>query len=239
MNLLIPIVFAALSSSDAIVTILNSPSASGVARYDEAKRVLERDAAAGAPVQQFLLAVAVNDGKSRDEYLSSSRGKIVKMAHERNNPLAWYLLSLENNDLKMLHRAAQGGNVQALNALGTIAIQETLRSSQMPSNLVEKVLSRSFDYFRQAAEKRDPNAFINLGSCYMRGIGCRQDPVLAFASFESAARAGHPEGMDYLSAAYQNGHGVKKDENLSLFWRMKAAALRGDKNAVKWLKERK
>ena len=50
---------------------------------------------------------------------------------------------------------------------------------------------------------------------------------------------GHPEGMDYVSACYQFGHGTERDDDLSLLWRMRAKALRGDKNAAEWLRSRK
>lgn len=239
MSIAAALVLAAMTSADAIVVMLNSPGSVSAGRYAEAKALVERDAKAGAPVQQFLVAVNTDDKNLREKYLKASKGKITAMAEKRDNALAWYLLSLENNDLKLLYRAARLGNVQALNAMGTIAIQEVMTAKNLNSNAVEKVMSKSFDCFRKAAAEHDPNGYINLGACYLRGIGCRQDPVMAFSSFLSAAKAGHPEGMDYVSAAYQNGHGVEKDERLSLWWRMKAKSLRGDKDAAKWLKEKK
>lgn len=239
MNFVSAVFFALMTSAEAIVTMLNSPSSVSASQYAEARAIVARDAQAGAPVQQYLIAVNSDDEKLKSKYLESSKPKITAMAERRDNPLAWYLLSLENNDLKLLYKAAKGGNVQALNAMGTIAIQEAMTLKNISSNQQEKVFSKAFDCFRRAAAERDPNGFINLGTCYLRGIGCRQDPVMAFESFASAAKAGHPEGMDYVSAAYQNGHGVKKNDRLSLWWRMKARSLRGDKNAAKWLKERK
>jgi TPR repeat protein len=161
------------------------------------------------------------------------------LAEKKDNPLAWYLLSLENNNLKLLQRAAEGGNVQALNALGTIATSEAIASKKLSSDAVAKILKKCFGYFGQAAAMRDANALINLGSCYLRGLGCTPDHALAFECFRSAAKLGHPEGMDYMSACYELGHGVKKDANLSLLWKMRARALRGDEAAAKWLKERK
>ena len=73
----------------------------------------------------------------------------------------------------------------------------------------------------------------------MRGFGCRQDLVFAFECFKSAAEAGHPEGMDNVSACYQLGHGVAPNTELSLFWAMRGRAARGDEAAAKWLRERK
>ena len=44
-----------------------------------------------------------------------------------------------------------------------------------------------FCCFRRAAAQRDPNGFINLGTCYLRGLGCKADLSLAFACFKAAA----------------------------------------------------
>ena len=161
------------------------------------------------------------------------------MAEKKNNSLAWYLLAKELNDFELLKKAAEGGNVQALNALGTIATQEALARNAISSNALESILHTSFDYFRKAAALRDPNGFINLGTCYLRGFGCKKDMAMAFACFMAAAEMGHPEGMDNVSACYQFGHGVKKDSGLSLQWAMRGRAARGDEAAAKWLKERR
>lgn len=201
--------------------------------------MVEREAAEGRPLQQFIVGVLSEDGNLREKYLDASRGRIRAMAEKKNNPLAWYLLSLETNDLKLLRRAAEGGNVQALNAMGTIATAEALNSGRLSSDDVAKILKKCFGYFGQAAAMRDANGFINLGACYMRGLGCTPDMALAFECFRSAAKLGHPEGMDNMSACYELGHGVKKNDELSLLWKMRARAVRGDEAAAKWLKERK
>jgi TPR repeat protein len=239
MSLLFAALFATLTTADAVATLLNSPSSTSPARFAQAKELVEREAAEGKPLQQFVIGVLSDDEKLRRKYLESSRARIKAMAEKKNNPLAWYLLSLENNDLKLLQRAAEGGNVQALNALGTIATSEAIASKKLSSDAVAKILKKCFGYFGQAAAMRDANALINLGSCYMRGLGCTPDQALAFECFRSAAKLGHPEGMDYMSACYEHGHGVKKDAELSLLWKMRGRALRGDESAAKWLKDRK
>ena len=229
----------AMTSADALATVLNSPTASGVKTFAAAKAMVEREAAEGHPLQQFVIGVTTDDKELAKKYLDASRGRIRELAALKDNPLAWYLLSLENNDFRLLRRAANGGNVQALNALGTIVTQEACRSRANDTNKLEKVLAKSFGYFSRAAEKRDPNGFVNLGACYLSGMGCQQDMELAFQCFRSAAELGHPEAMDNIAAMYQFGHGVKKDAELSLFWTMRGRAARGDEAAAKWLRDRK
>ena len=231
--------FLAMTSADAVATLLNSPSSCGVKTYATATEIVSKDAAAGKPLQQFVFGLTSKDRERANAYLDASRPKIRQLAEQKDNPLAWYLLSMEKNDFKMLRRAAEGGNVQALNALGTIATSEAFSRSDIATNELENILVKSLDYFRKAAAKRDPNGFINLGTCYLRGFGCDPDKALAVECFRAAAEAGHPEGMDNLSACYQFGHGVPKDDTLSLLWAMRAKALRGDEAAAKWLKERK
>ena len=232
------ILMAALSSSDAVATLLNSRSSVSVARYNSALELVKKEAKEGKPLQQFVIAVTTDDKSLASKYLAASREKIKFVAEKRDNPLAWYLLSLERNDYKCLQKAAQGGNVQALNALGTIATQEAFNRN-VSSNALEKILARSYDCFKKAAAKKDPNGYINLGTCYLRGFGCDIDLAMAFECFKAAANAGHPEGMDNLSACYELGHGVAKSAELSLYWRMRAKAFRGDKAAAAWLKDRR
>ena len=235
----LPLLFA-MTSADAVAVMLNSPSACSVRTYEVARETVEREAAAGKPLQQFVIGVTTDDKKLAKRYLDASRERIRFLAAQKDNPLAWYLLSLEANDLKLLRRAANGGNVQALNALGTIVTSEAFdKKNGVSTNDIEVILKKSFDYFRRAAMQRDPNGYINLGTCYLRGFGCRQDLKMAFDCFKAAAEAGHPEGMDNVSACYQFGHGVAPNTELSLFWAMRGRAARGDEAAAKWLRERR
>ena len=235
----VSLMFAAMSSADAVAVILNSKNATSKRNYEAAREIVEQDAATGKPLQQFVIGVTTDDQDLAKRYLDASRDKIHALAEKKNNPMAWYLLSMENNDFKMLQKAADGGNVQALNALGSIAIQEALSRNSVSSNGLERILARGYKFFHQAAVQHDANGFINLGTCYLRGFGCRQDMAMAFNCFRAAAELGHPEGMDNVSACYQFGHGVKKDNELCLWWAMRGRAMRGDEAAAKWLKERR
>ena len=235
----VSLMFAAMSSADAVAVILNSKNATSKRNYEAAREIVEQDAAAGKPLQQFVIGVTTEDKDLAKRYLDASRDKIHALAEKKNNPMAWYLLSMENNDFKMLQRAADGGNVQALNALGSIAIQEALSRNSVSSNGLERILARGYGFFRKAAVQRDANGFINLGTCYLRGFGCKQDMPMAFSCFRAAAELGHPEGMDNVSACYQFGHGVEKDNERCLWWAMRGRAVRGDEAAAKWLKERR
>ena len=239
MMVLASVMLAVMTSADAIVTMLNTSNSCSKVVYEEARRIVESEAAKGQPLQQFIMAMNTDDAALAERYLAASRERIKILAETKNNPLAWYVLSLEDNNFTFLKRAADGGNVQALNALGTIEISNTLNMTNTAPIVINGIYRKCFKMFSQAAATGDANSFINLGTCYMRGYGCEQNLELAFQSFRTAAEKGHPEGMDYVAAALQNGHGVKQDLEASLLWTMKARALRGDEAAAKWLRERK
>ena len=229
---------AAMTSQQAILTILNSPSSSSVEVYAEARaRVLE-EAKAGKVLQQFVVGVALPGEKNAARYLAASHGKIERLARTTDNALAWYLLSLTTNDVACLKRAVRGGNVQALNAYGTLLVETATATAHKKEKIAtcEAALLKAYEVFRQAAMKGDPNGFVNLGTCYMRGFGCERNLALAHECFLSAARAGHPEAMGYVAADYQLGNGVEANASESLLWTMKSKALQGDAAAREWLR---
>ena len=231
------ILLAAMTSEHALVTLLNSPTSTSPRLYAEAESIVLREAKEGKVLQQFVIGVTTKDKALAETYLDRSRARIEALAKKTNNSLAWYLVSLDKNDMTALKKAVEGGNVQALNAYGTLLVQAATSAREGASTNVQmKAVRRGYDCFRQAATKGDPNGFVNLGTCYLRGLGCPPNPVLAHECFMSAARAGHPEGMDYVAADYQLGVGVEKNERLSLVWTMKARAYRGDKAAAAWLR---
>ena len=239
MILALAVLLATMSSSDAVVCLLNAPTSCGKKAYAEAMAVVERDAKAGKPLQQFVLGVTrTDDPKLAEKYLDASRGRIYEMAEKTNNPMAWYLMSVEKNDVACLQKAADGGNVQALNALGTLILSEAMARRNADTNQLEVSFRKCFKCFQQAARQKDPNGFVNLGTCFLRGFGCKQDMKAAVRCYEAAAALGHPEAMDNLSAAYQLGHGVEADSEKSLVWAVRARALRGDHAAEEWLRER-
>ena len=212
---------AADSSSEAIIRLLNSRASGSPKDYVEAAEVVAADAAIGRPLQQFVIAVVANDAdlppklrlkpEKRAEYLDKSRDKIRLLAEKKNNSLAWYLLSLERNDRKYLKLAADGDNVQALNAWGTMTLTDALYGSGMDTNEVDEVMAKCFGCFKRAADMGDANGLYNLGMCYLRGYGCKEDQSLAFKFLRASAEKGHPEAINNLGGFYRDGTVVQKN----------------------------
>ncbi len=214
---------AAPSSSDAIITVLNSKTAGSDKHYNEALSVLASDAKSGKIVQQFLMALISREGnlpsnlsiseKLCNEYMEKSRPKIHEMARKRNNSLAWFLIFLETNEPAILEHAANLGNVQALNAYGMLKMSkamEVLVSSPEEANVMMK---ECFESFARAADMGDANALNSLGICYQNGYGTLKDDNAAFKSFSKAAEQAHPEAINNMGRFYREGVVVKKDLN--------------------------
>ena len=222
-------------SSEAIVTLLNSRASGSRSEFKEAAKIVAADAKKGRPLQQFVIALVANDSdlpkklrltpEMRKEYLDQARDKIRRLAEEKNNALAWYLLSLEKNDMAFLKRAADGNNVQALNAWGTITLTDALRNPSMDTNDVERVLVKCFGIFKKAADAGDSNGLYNLGMCYMQGYGCVQDQDLAYKCFLASAEAGHPESINNVGGFYRDGIVVRANPETAAKWFARSADL--------------
>ena len=226
---------AADKASEAIVTLLNSRASGSRSEFREAAKIVAASAKEGRPLQQFVIALVANDKdlprklrlkpETRREYLDQARDKIRRLAEEKNNALAWYLLSLEKNDMSFLKRAADGDNVQALNAWGTITLTNAFRDPSVDTNEVARTLVKCFGLFKKAADKGDANGLYNLGMCYMQGYGCVPDEDLAYKCFRTSAEAGHPEAINNIGGFYRDGIVVRANPETAAKWFSKSAEL--------------
>lgn len=218
--------------ANAIVRLLNSRASGSPKGYADAAAEIAADAAAGKPLQGFVLAIVSEepdappaarlDKETRERYLTASRERIRKLAHRTNNSLAWYLLSIDSGDTNLLQRAALGGNVQALNAWGSMLVNTVVARSS-DTNEIARVLEEAVGLFKQAAGQGDANGLYNLGMCHARGLGTPRDDEKAFDCFRSAAEKGHPEAINNIGWFFREGRIVGKDLELSTKWFKKSA----------------
>ena len=208
-----------ISQSEAICRFLNSKTAQGPKLFEAAAQRVASDAEKGFPLQSFMMAVHPDlpeslklDEETRRKYLERSRAKILQLAEQRNNSLAWYLLALETDNLEMLERSASLGNVQALNAWGTYLLDKG-------------ELEKAFTQFKEASAKKDANGLYNLGMCYMQGVGCEQNGKLGFECFRTAAELGHPEAINNIGGCYRDGLVVEPSLEAAAEWFSKSADL--------------
>lgn len=221
-------------STAAIKTLLNTRSSGSPAVFDAAAKIVARDAANGKVLQRYLVALLSREkdapkalrisAATRDEYFESSRGRIKALAEKRNNSLAYYLLSMETNDLALLKKAADAGNIQAMNAYATICLNQAM-SGTAPTNIVAKAMAEGYEYFSKAADEKDPNGLYNLGMCYMRGYAVEPDPEKARECFFAAAKKDHPEAINNIGGFYRDGITLEQDPVKAARWFAKSADL--------------
>jgi len=225
----------ASDDGDALVKLLNSRSALSPKVYADAAVKVRASAEAGGVLQQYVIAIVSEDANApaaaklspqqRKQWLENSRTRIRQLAEQKDNPLAWYLVSLETNDAAALERAAEGGNVQAQNAWGTILVSQGLSTPATNSAKAVAMLQKGFDCFRSAAAKKDANGLYNMGMCYMQGYGCKTDAGRAFQCFRAAAEEGHPEAINNIGGFYRDGIVVATNAGVSVRWFKKSAEL--------------
>ena len=224
---------ACADPANAIMRLLNSQASGSVNGFATAAEEVAEQAKMGRPVYAYVLALVSRmpnpppaarlDEETRKKYLDGCRDKIKKLANEKNNSMAWYLLSLENNDRDLLHRAADAGNVQAMNAWGTYLVTRAVAETA-DTNEVNRILGVAHDYFKSAAGQGDANGLYNLGMCHLRGLGTPKDDQSAFNCFRSAAGMEHPEAINNIGLFFREGRVVEKDLEMSTKWFEKSAS---------------
>jgi len=226
-------------SQDAIMRLLNSKASGSPKSYEQAAAEVAQMAKGSArspktAVARILMAivsrepsapkVARLDPLTRDEYVRSSTNLLMRLATEKNNGLAWYLLSLETEDTNMLRRAAICGNPQALNAWGSLKVTTTLADA-LGEKETNEALREAFGLFRRAADQNDVNGMYNLGMCLARGLGTEVDMEAAFNCFRTAAERGHPEAINNIGYHFHEGIVVQKDLKLAARWYRRSSDL--------------
>lgn len=218
--------------ANAIMRLLNSRASGSKKEYAKAAEEVAEKAKTGSPVYGFVLALvsrepdappaAQMDDAMRTKYLDGCRDQIKQLALEKNNSMAWYLLSLETSDTNLLHRAADGGNIQAMNAWGAFILTRAI-AEDVSTNEQKRVMGLAYDYFKAAAKDGDANGLYNLGTCHARGYGTPQDDQSAFNCFRAAAEQGHPEALNNVGWFFREGRVVEKDLAMAARWFKKAA----------------
>jgi TPR repeat protein len=224
----------AVDPSNAVLRLLNSRASGSPRAYAEAAEEVAAQAKSGKAVYAFVLGLVSRerdappaarlDEATRKKYLDDNRGPIKKIAMERNNPMALYLLALDSGDTNLLHRAADAGNVQAENAWGSLIFSLALSDPSVTSNQMAHLMHQAHACFKDAAGKGDANGLYNLGMCLWRGLGTERDDQAAFNCFRAAAEKGHPEAINNIGAFFRDGSIVERDAELSAKWFAKSAS---------------
>ncbi len=217
---------------EAIARLLNARASGSVRGFEQAAEDVAELARQGRPPCPYVLAIVSRmpsppaaarlDEATRNKYLDDGRGELKRLATDNNDPMALYLLSLENNDRGFLQRAADAGNVQAMNVWGTYLVTHRAGATS-DTNEVNRILGEAVGYFKKAADKNDANGLYNLGMCYMQGLGVSQEDQKAFSYFRSAAEKDHPEAINNIGLFFREGRVEEKNLEQSAKWFEKSA----------------
>ena len=220
------------AQTNAIIRLFNAQASGDAYALEQAAEEVAEQARKGRPLYPYVLALASRmpnpppaarlDEATRNKYLDDWRDRIKRLATEKNNSMAWYLLSLDSGDTNLLHRAADGGNIQAQNAWGAFILAHSMDDG-VSTNEQRRVMGLAYDYFKKAADAGDANGLYNLGTCHARGYGTPQDDQSAFNCFRAAAEKGHPEAINNVGWFFREGRVVEKDLEMAARWFAKSA----------------
>lgn len=140
-----------------------------------------------------------------------------------NQAVTWYLKALDN------------GNTFALEGIFNSLDQETLHDSIKEQSIIQiqemanqkipqactiigylhakkQNYDSAFRLFQEAAQLGDPYAQLNLGYCFLRGIGTEIDFKQAFQYFEKSYLQGVQEASYELGRSYLQGRGIERNK---------------------------
>lgn len=134
--------------------------------------------------------------------------------------------------LKNLREAAEAGDAEAQNGLGSMYFSGEITSRGADGKLLDRDLETAAEWFSRAAEQGHVEAQFNLGLLYISGEGVSKDAAKALELFAQAAEQGNVDAQNNLGVMYLIGEGTEPDMDKALVWFEKAAA-QGNAEAIK------
>jgi TPR repeat protein len=128
--------------------------------------------------------------------------------------------------LRHLQRAAEGGFVTAMLALGELHETGRLGAPDLP---------QAMRWYALAAEAGSVDAMVELATGHYLGRGLPRDRAAAAHWYREAAKAGDVGAQYLIASMYETGDGVAQDLRLARYW-YEAAAKNGDEAAPGKLK---
>lgn len=110
---------------------------------------------------------------------------------------------------KHLRKAAQLGNLQAMNLYGRM-----LQNGEGgPTDLAEAAR-----WYTKSADRKNAVGEARLGVMYRDGLGVKRDPKTAFRLFLGSAGKGYRDGAYHAAKMYRSGAAGVRDDAKALYW---------------------
>lgn len=87
----------------------------------------------------------------------------------------------------------------------------------------DKTRKLSYSECKDAAKSGLPSALVDLGKCYLYGLGTMENPNAAVRCFDEAAQKGYPEAIHLMGDSYFYGLGTSKNYEIAFEYYTKAA----------------
>ncbi|MFI3290401.1 MAG: tetratricopeptide repeat protein [Opitutales bacterium] len=147
----------------------------------------------------------------------------IVYAADLNEAIYWYGRAVGQNNLDALSQLEKANDERNADIYATIAF--------MCKDGDEKSKKKAFNYFKKSASLGNAYSMSNLGMCYEKGVGVKQDHKKAFNLYLKAAKLGNNAAQFNLAKAYRAGRGVEVnfDEAFKYF---KLSAEQNNVNAI-------
>lgn len=127
--------------------------------------------------------------------------------------------------LGLLRRAAERGDVRAMNRLGNLLKE---------GRGVEQDLLQAAQWFEKAVAGGNLHATVALAGMYREGQGVPRNTDKAVQLYQKAASAGHPRALVQLGILHFKGEDVPQNDEQAVSY-FRQAALKGDPGAMVYL----
>jgi len=135
---------------------------------------------------------------------------------------------LSNNPyMANVYKQANEGNVES---------QKKLARAYELGHGVPKDLTKSFFWYKKAADANDAEAQYLIYNYYRTGRGEKKDNNLAFAYLLLSAKHGYARAQYEVALKYGTGTDVEKNDDESFMWAYRASK-QGYRNAVEYIEE--
>ena len=156
--------------------------------------------------EQNNFACELDSGKGCRQDVPKAQ-KYWRMAGNSGSGMAWSNLahSLYSEDKVDEAIECWTKSVKLGCATGAIALAKVM--------VLRKEYTKAFALAEATATRGHINAYLVLGSLYMKGQGCTKDLAKGFSWYKKAADGDHPVGLYKAGCCYLKGKGTSKDVN--------------------------
>lgn len=212
--------------------------------FENFKRAAE--IGSGHPKAMNVLGEMYRDGKGVEKNAETARDWFSKSA-ERGNSFGCYNYAMEllkddpenREAVELLRRAAHQRHLLSMVEYarclykGLVAADENTGRSEHDREAVSW-------WYHCATELKYPPAMHDLAQCFMDGRGVDKDERMAVILYFEAVYQGNVPSMLSLADCYEKGLGpLKKSHYNANWWKTKADACKGVRNARVWLNRNK